>query len=170
MVIIARATKCPVCELMFDRDKCEFVHHKNRYYHKVCYDSIMEKASMESKEQTELEEYIMKIFKTDYINARIRKQIKDMRTQYNYSYSGIQKSLEYFFEIKGNSIEKANNGIGIVPYVYQDAYNYYYSLHMAQERNKDKVVEDYVIEGKEIRIKSPKLKPKQKRLFNIEEE
>ena len=38
---MARLTKCPICELSFDRDKCEFVHHKNRYYHKVCYDSML---------------------------------------------------------------------------------------------------------------------------------
>lgn len=167
---MARKTKCPICELMFDRDTCEFIHHKNRYYHKVCYDSMLSQLQTDSKEQVELEEYILKMFKLDQINARIRKQIKDMRTQYGYSYSGIHKSLIYFFDIKGNSIEKANGGIGIVPYVYQDAFNYYYSLHLAQEKNKDKVVTDYVIEGKEIVIKSPKRKPKEKRLFNLEEE
>jgi hypothetical protein len=49
-------------------------------------------------------------------------------SKYNYTYSGIHRSLEYFYEVKGNSLDKANGGIGIVPFVYQDAYNYYYSL------------------------------------------
>lgn len=169
-MLMARATKCPVCQLMFDRDKCEFVHHKNRYYHKVCYDNIMEKQQIDNKEQVDLENYIMEMFKTTCLSARVRKQIKQMREEYNYSYSGIHKSLIYFFEVKGNSIEKANGGIGIVPYIYQEAYTYYYNLHLAQERNKDKNVHDFVLTGKEIRIKSPIRKPKEKRLFNLEEE
>ena len=44
----------------------------------------------------------MSLFKTDYIDAKIRKQIKQYREEYNYTYSGIRKALVYFFEIKGN--------------------------------------------------------------------
>ena len=167
---MARLTKCPICELSFNRDKCEFVHHKNRYYHKVCYDSMLSAKAQEEKDLAQLEEYIMKMFKETYVNARVRKQIKSFKEQYNFSYTGMLKSLIYFYEIKGNSIEKANGGIGIIPYVYKDAFDYYYSLHLAQERNKDKDVSQYVTEGKSIKIKSPKLQPKQKRLFNMEEE
>lgn len=167
---MARPTKCPVCELMFNRDNCEFVHHKNRYYHKTCYDSMMAAKTQDEKDLKDLEEYIMKMFKETYVNARVRRQIKQFKEQYNYSYSGMLKSLIYFFEVKGNSIEKANGGIGIIPYVYKDAFNYYYSLHMAQEKNKDKNVNEYVLKGKEVRIKPPQLNPKQKRLFNLEEE
>ena len=167
---MARSTKCPICELMFDRDKCEFVHIKNRYYHKVCYDNMMATKTQEEKDLESLENYIKKLFKDDFINPRIRKQMKTFKEQYNYSYSGMLKSLIYFFEIKGNDVEKAKGGIGIIPYVYKDAFNYYYALHLAQEKNKDKDVSKYVIEGKEIKIKPPQLKPKQKRLFNMEEE
>lgn len=167
---MARATKCPVCELMFDRDKCEFIHHKNRYYHKSCYDSVTAAKTQEEQDLKDLEEYIMKMFKETYVNARVRRQIKQFKEQYKYSYSGMLKSLIYFFEVKGNSIEKANGGIGIIPYVYKDAFNYYYSLHIAQEKNKNKNISEYVIEGRDIKIKPPQLKPKQKRLFNLEEE
>lgn len=167
---MARNTKCPVCELLFDRDKCDFVHHKNRYYHKVCYDSLTAAKTQEEKESKELEEYIMKMFNETYVNARVRRQLKQFKEQYGYSYSGMLKSLVFFFEVKGNSIEKANGGVGIIPYVYKDAFNYYYSLYMAQEKNKDKNISEYVTRGKDIVIKSPCLKPKQKRLFDLEEE
>ena len=125
---MARLTKCPICELSFDRDKCEFVHHKNRYYHKVCYDSMLSAKTQEEKDLAQLEEYIMKMFKETYVNARIRKQIKSFKEQYNFSYTGMLKSLIYFYEIKGNSIEKANGGIGIIPYVYIEAEKYYKNL------------------------------------------
>ena len=90
---MARLTKCPICELSFDRDKCEFVHHKNRYYHKVCYDSMLSAKAQEEKDLAQLEEYIMKMFKETYVNARIRKQIKSFKEQYNFSYTGMLKTL-----------------------------------------------------------------------------
>ena len=34
---MARLTKCPVCEKLFDRDKEEFEYYKNRYYHLKCF-------------------------------------------------------------------------------------------------------------------------------------
>lgn len=162
--------KCPLCQLTFDRDKCEFVRVKNRYYHKVCYDRMEEEKTEEQKSKEELENYIMKMFNTTFVNARIRQQIKRMREEYNYSYTGILKSLVYFYEIKRNSIEKANGGIGIVPYIYEDARNYYYNLYTAQMRNENKVVSEYVVRGKEIKIKPPVRKPKIRKMFDLGEE
>jgi len=78
--------------------------------------------------------------------------------------------LVYFFEIKGNSVEKANGGIGIVPYVYQQAYNYYYSLWLAQQKNEDKVVEEYVPIVKEIIIPVPERKVRKRPLFSFLDE
>ena len=69
--------------------------------------------------------------KIDYVDARIQLQIKQYINDYNFTYSGIRKALIYFYEIKGNSIDKANGGIGIVPYVYKNAYNYYLALWQA---------------------------------------
>lgn len=46
---------------------------------------------------------------------------------YNYTYSGILRTLKYVFEVKNGDLSKANGGIGIVPWKYQEAYNYYYN-------------------------------------------
>ena len=32
--------KCPICQQYFDRSVEEFVHFKNRYYHKRCFDQV----------------------------------------------------------------------------------------------------------------------------------
>ena len=90
--------------------------------------------------------------------------------EYNFTYSGIHKSLTYFFEVKGNSIEKANGGIGIVPYVYQQAYRYYYALWEAQQKNKDKVVVEYVPTVKEIVIPVPQRQVKKRKVFSFLDE
>lgn len=112
----------------------------------------------------------MKLFNTNYINPKIKKQIKNYIVEYNFSYSGILKALVYFFEIKGNSIEKAHDGIGIVPYIYKDAYNYYYTLWLAKQKNSDKNIEQFVPKVKEITIKRPERKERKRALFTFLDE
>lgn len=168
---MAHNVKCPICGKTFDRDKVPFVQvSARRYAHKECSMSEDERKAQEIKDKEELDNYIMSLFKMTYVDARIQKQIKKYVDENNYTYSGIKKALVYFFEIKGNSIEKANGGIGIVPYVYQQAYNYYYSLWLAQQKNEDKVVEEYVPIVKEIIIPVPERKVRKRPLFSFLDE
>lgn len=122
------------------------------------------------KDMQELEEYILALFKIDFIGARIRKQIAQYIKEYHYSYSGIRKALYYFYEIKGNSIDKANGGIGIIPYIYNEAYNYFFTIWKAQEVNNNKNIEKYVPSAKEIVIKNPERKIKKRKLFSFLDE
>ena len=80
------------------------------------------------------------------------------------------KALVYHFEIKNGSIEKANGGVGIIPYVYDNAYNYYYNLWLAQQQNTNKNVEKYVPKVKVIIIPEPRIKEKKKKLFTFLDE
>lgn len=90
--------------------------------------------------------------------------------EYNFSYTGILKALIYFFEIKGNDIDKANDGIGIVPYIYKDAYNYYYSLWIAKQKNIDKDISNFIPKVKQITIKRPVRKERKRKLFTFLDE
>ena len=112
----------------------------------------------------------MKLFGTEYVHQRVRRQINTYISDYNYSYSGIQRTLTYFYEIKGNSLDKANGGIGIVPYVYQDAYNYYYALWEAGQKNQNKNISDFVPKEKVITISPPQRKLKKRKLFTFLDE
>lgn len=58
----------------------------------------------------------------------------------------------------------------IVPYVYQKAYNYYYSLWEAQQKNKEKIIEYYVPKVKEIIIPAPERKVKKRKNFSFLDE
>jgi hypothetical protein len=165
---MARNTKCPSCGLFFDRDQIPFIHVKNRYWHKSCWDAENAKAAQSELDLKALEEYVMKLFKLDYIDARIRKQMKDMMASYSFTYSGIHKTLIYWYEIKKNSIEKANGGLGIVPYVYKDAAKYFYTVFMAQQQNKDKDTSQFVKKGRTIRITPPERKVKPIRIIDLD--
>ena len=129
-----------------------------------------ERKTQEEQDKQDLDNYIIQLLKIDYIDARIRKQIKTYIEEHNYTYSGIKKALIYFYEVKGNSIEKANGGIGIVPFIYKDAFNYYYALWQAQQQNKDKVIVDYQPKVIEVVIPRPQRKVKQRQLFTFLDE
>lgn len=121
----------------------------------------------EDLDKMKLEQYINKLFHTDYVDPRIQKQIKNYIKEYNFTYSGILKSLVYFYEVKQNPVEKSNDGIGIVPWVYKQAFNYYYAIWLAQQKNTDKTVENYIPKETEIIIPRPKPKPYRKHLFSF---
>jgi hypothetical protein len=117
-----------------------------------------------------LDNYIKELFQVPYIDAKVRKQINSFIEKFNYTYSGIRKALIYHYEIKGGDKSKANGGIGIVPYVYQDAYNYHYNLWLAQEKNKNIQVETYAPKIKNITILKPERKVKERKLFTFLDE
>ena len=105
-------------------------------------------------------------------DLKLNTQVKTFKEQYNYTYSGMYKALKYFYEIKGNDIKKANGGIGIIPYIYKQAQDYFLALWEAQQKNESKieVIQSYVPQVKEIRIKRPQLKPRRKDLFTFLDE
>ena len=167
----AHYVTCVYCKERFNRDIEPTVQiSARRYAHKECAEKFHIEKTQEEKDLEALENYIMKLFNESYINARVRKQIKDYRQEYNYTYSGMLKTLIFWFEVKGNSIDKANGGIGIIPYIYKQAHDYYYSLYLAKLANEDKNIEEYKPKIKEIEIFPPTSQPKMIKLFNLDEE
>lgn len=158
--------KCPGCGERFFREDEPHVHIKNRYWHTKCYTQDKKEESKSEQSIQELEKYICKLFGTDFVSPRIRRQITTMISQYNFTHSGILGSLKYWFEVKDGSLEKSNNGIGIVPYIYEDASNYYESIFFAHQANK----EIKTIDTEEIilKIPSPKRNVKRLKLINLE--
>lgn len=171
---MAHIVKCTVCGESFDRDKIQAVKSgARRYAHYTCLpegELVPLPNAVVDQDLVDLENYIKNLLGDDYNPARVKKQIKDYKNEYNYSYSGMLKALIWFYEVKGNSIEKANGGIGILPFVYQDAYNYYYSLYLAQLVNEEKDVNQYKTKVREIVIKSPSVAEKPIRLFDLGED
>lgn len=166
---MAHMVKCAVCGKTFDRDKVFTVKYSaRRYAHFDCYpkgDAIAP-PPQKDLEMEKLKEYINKLYGSSANWALITQQIKKFQTENNYSLSGILKSLVYFYEVKKNPIEKSQGGIGIVPYCYQDAYNYYYEIFLAQQNNNNKSIESTQV--KEITIKPPKMKRIMRlKLFNL---
>lgn len=165
------AVKCPYCGKSFFRETEEYVQiNSRRYAHKACYDRHNAELTQEERDKDILCKFIKKLFGIESIPAKITKQMQDYHDNKQYTYSGMYKSLVWFYEIKKNPIEKANGGIGIIPYVYEDARNYYTAMWQAQQQNKAKPIEQWQPNVIEIHIPPPQRKPMKTHKFAFMDE
>jgi hypothetical protein len=167
---MGHVVKCAICGESFDRDKIQAViHGSRRYSHYECEPDKELVPLPEKKEDPELKalkDYINNLMGKKCNWAMIMKQIREFKEEKKYTYSGMLKSLIYFYEIKNGSINKSLGAIGIIPFVYNDAYNYYYNLYIAKQNiNENNITKENSI--KEITIDLPISKPKEKKKFNF---
>ena len=162
--------KCLYCGEQFDRNNPEnsFVKINRRYAHKKCAEEHDKNLTQEEKDLNNLIDYIKEILKEDYNFIKVKKQIEEYHKNYNYSYSGMLRSLKWFYEIKNGSTDNARGGIGILPYIYNDAYKYYYNIYLAQQRNQQ--VQNYKTPILEVTIQSPVMDVRPPHLFKFDEE
>ena len=167
--------KCPYCEKQFDRNdpSIKFIKIGRRYAHIKCYNEHEAQMTQEEKDLRDLYEYIKVLLGTEYNFKKVEHQIKEFKkyTDGNdipYTYSGMLASLRWFYEIKGNSKEAANGGIGIIPYIYNDAKKYYYNLYLAQKKNEK--IHDYQATVEEVTIPPPIYQTPRPRLWFDDDE
>ena len=79
------------------------------------------------------------------------------------------KALKYWYEVKRNPIDK-DRGLGIIPYVYKQAYDYYYGIWLAAEQNKTKNMSEYIPKDIVIHVKPPERDIKKRKLFSFLDE
>jgi hypothetical protein len=163
---------CVKCNQKFDRDSIQAVRvGARRYAHASCDPDNKDLVPLVIKpdkdpDMTKLKDYINKKYGERARWVLINKQIKDYTKEKGYSLSGILKSLIYFYEVKGNSVDGSNGGIGIVDYCYQDAYQYYLNLFLAQQANQNVTL---LTQTKEVNIKPPKMRGTKQKLFDLGE-
>lgn len=164
--------KCSICGQMFDRGSVQAVRTgARRYAHLSCDPNNTDLVPLVIKETDnpdyiKLMDYIKKIYGDKANYPLIKKQIKKYIEEQKYSLSGILKSLVWFYDVKHNSVDGSNGGIGIVEYCYQDAYNYYLALFIAQQANADKVLDNEI---KEVTIAPPEMRGTKQKLIDFGE-
>ena len=170
---MAHMVKCKICGKSFDRDKIQAVRvGAARYAHFTCKPDgeKVEMAKPVDVDLLELEAYIETLLGSEYKPARVKKQIKTYKEEYGYTYSGMLKTLKWWYDIKGNPKAKANGGIGIIPFIYKDACDYFYSLYLAQIANESLDSIHYTPTVKEIEIYSPEVVRRPLKMFNMGED
>ena len=160
--------KCLYCGQQFDRISEPNVKIGRRYAHKLCYEQQDQQVIQKQKDEHDFFEYIKEIYGEDYNYVSIHKQAESYIKQYNFTYSGMLKSLKWFYEVKHNNKESSSGRIGIIPYIYEEVKKYYYNLYLAQQKNKD--IKEYKLETKEIVIPSPQMYTNPPKLFDLGDE
>lgn len=125
MKVSNKIVTCPYCKEQLNKE--DAVIHKRRYYHSECLEQKEkeeEEKRRESEDYKELINYICQLYNLDAPTGMILKQIKEFREEYGYKLQGIKLSLQYFYEIQGNPVLD-DVGIGIVPFVYEEAKRHY---------------------------------------------
>lgn len=129
--------QCRICKEKFNRldpsliEGVDFVKPSERmYYHKRCYDEYQgSKLDVHSNMTDELWfnaawDFLRKDLKYDFNFVKVRKQwesfLKNKMTA-----KGMYFALKYFYEIKKNDVSKSENGIGIIPHIYEDSRDYW---------------------------------------------
>lgn len=118
---------CGGCGLRFDRvaEKGEFI--KSKWYHKGCAEI--------KRDKMELDAYICKLFNLKAPGPLNNSLVKKYKEQMGYNYKGIRNALKYFYEIKKNTVNKAEERVGIVPYIYTEAQEYFRTMEEIARRN-----------------------------------
>jgi hypothetical protein len=72
----------------------------------------------------ELEQLIAELYQVEKINSMIEAQINKFQKMHGYTEKDIARAVAYYVEVQGN-VPDRRKGIGIVPYVMEEAQNYY---------------------------------------------
>lgn len=116
---------CPGCgQRIEDYEEFNTTNHGDgRTWHDECWDKRHEKAEKEEKEQKQREEilktarkYLGNSMNEALVNQQIDKFLEDKK-----KLPGIKLTLDYWYGTQGGTPSKANGGIGIVDFIYDEA-------------------------------------------------
>lgn len=142
---MARQVKCPYCEQKLDKE--DAYEYKKKHYHEECFETWRQ----EVDNRKDLIDCICDLYGLEAPTGMILTQIKKFQEELKYKYKGMELALRYFHETLGNSVQEGA-GIGIVPYVYEDAKKHY-MMKLKVEESMENFNLD--IEKKVVTVQSP---------------
>ena len=137
----------------------------NRYAHKECMDQNYDPD----------EQYVDKIYSylkeevgISYDYVQCDKQRLSYISKYGFTNEGILNALKYFYGVQKGTPEKSGNRIGIVPFVYQEAQQYFKDLEMRQKQIKKAGEKQIKVVEKIIEISTPEIEEYRRPHINLE--
>lgn len=164
---------CRICGQVIDRNVEQegidwVMPSTNWYYHKSCYESW--KASTPSNDDGYIGfiyDYLSRDLKVKYDYYMCEAQRKKFIQENKMTNRGIFFTLKYFYDIKNGDWEKSHGGLGIVPYIYNEACTYW--------ANKEKTnggileqIEQQMMKARQRKEKTVYKKPQKKKKVTID--
>lgn len=147
---------CYYCHNTIDIDTEKFYKPViNRYAHEKCYKENY-------NDDTEYIDKIYSFLKEDLLINYNFLQCEKQRACYvkdlGYTNKGILDALKYFYLVKKMTPEKSGNRIGIVPYIYNEAKEYYENIEKKKEQLVQVVSEQINKQPLTLKVKLPEQK------------
>jgi len=118
-----RKVKCPKCGEY--NEKIVTILYNKRYYCEACFEATKNAVKQETDDYKILISYVCSIYNITIPDGLMFKQIKEFKDTFGYSYKGMKTTLHYFYEILEGNDTGNSRGLGIIPYVYKDAVDFY---------------------------------------------
>lgn len=172
----ADEVECVYCKKKFFKSKTPNykVLDNGKFAHTECCE-LEGKRELTDKEK--LNNFIIQLYELKFVPPRVQKQINDYIAKYDYTYTGIAKTLEYMYIVKSMSLDKAafdTYGIGLVKSFYDQAKRYYKAIWEAQQSQKRTLKgyssEDLLPKPIEVSVPAPQRKEQKRQLFTFLDE
>ena len=159
--------ECRLCHVKIDKEKDDWIMPSNlQYYHRRCYEAWRAQRPEEDDEWVaRIYDFLAHDLKVSYNWHMCEQQRKKFGKTYKINNKGIYFTLKYFYEVKKNSWEKGHGGLGIVPYVFEEAKAYW----IAQERQRHGFMKEMEEEIKQREVIRLKRAPKKREKYNLDE-
>ena len=148
---------CKYCKQPFDIYREGYRKVGRRYAHISCYDSNF---SADSEYLEEIYNYLRYDLKIDVDFPALCAQAERYVKNNGYTYEGIYKTLRYYYGLENGDPSKSMGRIGIVPFVYDKAMDYYKRIEDYQEEVRQVVEEQIEKEDTVVITKAEERKPK----------
>lgn len=168
---MTKLPKCPVCNELVTKDQVS-KKNKGKTYHVKCFDTMLSKKYEDTIVQQvdplkDLKEFILQLFKIDKLTNLMEDQLVKYTREYDYTATGMLNALKYYFEIRENELTDNVKGVGIIPFVYKEANEFFEKIKQREGDMKEVDVKQMVTE-RTVKIKPPEIKSFFK-LYNIDE-
>ena len=150
--------KCPHCNNEVKEEEAIYNTNTKRYYHESCYNVLLDRKK--------LIDYVCELFNYKKPSVKVYQQMSSYY-EYGISYADMLLALKYFYEIKKGDINKSQGGIGIIPYVLEEAKEFATLEKIEQDKLIQKF-EENALEKKETKyIHVAEQRSKQKKNIDI---
>lgn len=170
----AHIVKCLYCGKTFDAQESEkdivwFKPRSNRYAHIECGKQYEANKTQSEKDFDRLYNYVKTEQGKNFNFVKFKKTVEAWVKDYNFTYNGMYYTLIYFYEVKKNARTKFIEGsIGIIPFCYKEAENYYYNIYIASERAGTGTYD--ASKSRLVEIEPPVARQPKLKLFNLDME
>lgn len=147
---------CVENSIKYPKDK--LFEYKGKNY---CFEHLQEKQH-EDEDRIKVYAMIKKYFKIPYPTTLMMLQIKKFQKENGYTLAGIAETIDYMASLPWVTLD-SSKGLGLIPYVYDDAFNESIRRKDMQIKAEEDIVKSKTITVKEDKFTSNKLKTNNKK-------